>query len=201
MASFALRFRRGAGLLAVLTIAVLVAAIVAGVVLTGAEDPATGIAAWAVAAALALAAGIQLFLSHSRATALRLVRRANPDGAVFLARRQPAVVSDLASYVADPEIYNLVSDRWVVASIDARGMAAWEVGRGSRELVLIPWDVIGYVEPIRLESGGPGVAVDVKPYPTPLVVSVGYAAFGVMAAFGARSVAEVVATANSLRPE
>ena len=36
----------------------------------------------------------------------------------------------------------------------------------------------------RLESGRAGVAVDVKPFPTPLVVSVGYSAFGVMAAFG-----------------
>ena len=125
----------------------------------------------------------------------------NPHGAVFLARRQPALVSDLATYLgADSDVYDEVSDRWVVASIDERGMTAWSVGRDSRELLLVPWEHIGSIEPTALESGRVGIAVDVKPFPTPLVVSVGYSAFGIMAAFGRRGVAEVVALANALRP-
>jgi hypothetical protein len=201
MASFARRFRRGAALLAIVVSAAIVVAVVLGFVLLHTSDSSASIAAWTVAAALALVAVVQVFISRSRITALRQVICENPRGAVFLARRQPALVSDLASYVTEPEIYNLVSDSWVVASIDDRGMAAWSVGRNPRELLLMPWSEIGGVEQIRLESGRPGVAVDVKPFPTPLVVSVGYAAYGYLGAFESRGVDEVVATANALRPQ
>ena len=69
------------------------------------------------------------------------------------------------------------------------------------ELLLVPWEVIGSIDPIRLENGRPGVAVDVKPFPTPLVVSVGYTAFGIMASFGGRGERpRSIAAANSLRP-
>ncbi|CAN5125928.1 hypothetical protein BH11ACT3_BH11ACT3_10730 [soil metagenome] len=200
MPSFARRFRREAAIGALLALSVVVAVVLGGFLLARPDDMTLSIVAWAVGLALAVVAGAQAIISFSRIIALRNVKRHTPDGMVFLARRQPALVSDLASYIADPEIYDQVSDRWVVASIDARGMGAWSVGRDARELILVPWQMIGSIEPIELESGRPGVAVDVKPYPTPLVVAVGYAAFGVMAAFGRRGVDEVVATANSVRP-
>ena len=69
----------------------------------------------------------------------------------------------------------------------------------SRELLLVPWDHIGSIETTRLESGRTGIAVDVKPFENPLIVSVGYSAFGIMAAFGRRGVTEVVELANALR--
>jgi hypothetical protein len=200
MPSFARRFRRGAAVVALLAWLAVVVLAVAAVVLAKPDDPTLSNVAWAVAIALAALAVAQAIISRSRSVALRDVKRLNLDGAVFLARRQPALVSDLAAYVADPEIYDQVSDRWVVASIDARGMAAWSVGRDAHELILVPWEIIGSIDEIKLESGRPGVAVDVKPFPTPLVVAVGYAAFGVMAAFGRRGVDEVVATASALRP-
>jgi hypothetical protein len=65
----------------------------------------------------------------------------------------------------------------------------------------MPWDAIGYIEQVALE-GEPrhGVAVDVKPFPTPLLAAVGYAAFGILAPFSRTGLAEVISTANGLRP-
>ena len=110
------------------------------------------------------------------------------------------MVSDLAAYLGDSDIYDDVSDRWVVASIDHRGLAAWSVGREPRELVLMRWEELGDIERTRLENGGPGVAVDVKPFADPLIVAAGYAAFGVLSSFSRKGVDEVVATVNALRP-
>jgi hypothetical protein len=201
MPSFSRRFRRGAGL-AVLAASVAFAAIIAlGCVLISLGDPVAGLTAFGVAFAFVATAVVLVIMSHPRVRALRQVRAVNPDGAVFLARRQPSVVSDLATYLNDSDLYDQVADRWLIASIDERGMAAWSVERQSRELVLMPWQVVASIEPIRLENGRPGVAVDVRPFPTPLVVSVGYAAFGILASFGRRGVAEIVETANALRPE
>jgi hypothetical protein len=200
MHAFARRFRRGAAV-AVFVAGVALAAIVAlGVVLIAGGDRAGGLAALGVAVVFVAAAAVLVVMSHPRSRALRQVAALNPDGAVFLGRRQPSLVSDLATYVSDAGVYDQVSDRWVVASIDGRGMSAWSVEPTSRELVLMPWEVVAAIEPIQLENGQPGVAVDVRPFPTPLVVSVGYAAFGILGSFGSRGVAEIVATANALRP-
>jgi hypothetical protein len=197
---FARRYRLSAGIAALLAAVAFVAILSFAGVLISHGDTAAGFVALGVAVALLGAAAGLVITSRPRAEALRQVRAINPHGAVFLARRQPAVISDLASYVDDSDVYDQVSDRWVVASIDDRGMAAWSVEPISRELVLMPWQVVASIEPIDLENGRPGVAVDVRPFPTPLVVSVGYVAFGIMAAFGGRGVAEIVETANALRP-
>ena len=200
MPRFARRYRVSAGIAALAAVVTLVAMVSFGVIRISQGHPTTGFVALAVAVALVAAGIVLVAISLPRSRALRQVRAANPDGAVFLARRQPAVVSDLATYVDDPEVYDQVSDSWVVASVDERGMSAWSVEPTSRELVLMPWQVVASIDPIDLENGRPGVAVDVQPFPTPLVVSVGYAAFGIMVSFGSRGVAEVVATANALRP-
>lgn len=201
MPLFVRRFRRNARIVAILFLIVLVALVVAGAVFMSGSDATAGFVLWAFAVAMVGAALAVVLTSRSRLQALRRVRTLNPDGAVFLARRQPAVISDLASYVNDPQIYDEVADRWVVASIDARGMSAWSLGPTSHELVLMPWSVVGSIEEIPLENGAPGVAVDVKPFPDPLVVSVGYAASGIMASFSRKNVGEVVKAANALRPD
>ncbi|MGN6503304.1 MAG: hypothetical protein ACTHKX_10460 [Pseudolysinimonas sp.] len=179
---------------------VVVALVVVGAVLQRGADAGVGLVLWAFAAAMVAGAVVLAVHARPRILALRRVTQHNPDGAVLLARRQPAVVSDLATYLGENDIYNDVSDRWVVASIDQRGLAAWSVGREPRELLLMRWDEVGYIERTRLESGGPGVAVDVKPFAEPLVVSAGYAAFGVLSSFSRKGVDEVIATLNALRP-
>jgi hypothetical protein len=179
---------------------VVVALVVVGAVLQRGTDAGVGLVLWAFAAAMVAGAVVLAVHARPRILALRRVTQHNPDGAVLLARRQPAVVSDLATYLGENDIYNDVSDRWVVASIDQRGLAAWSVGREPRELLLMRWDEVGYIERTRLESGGPGVAVDVKPFAEPLVVSAGYAAFGVLSSFSRKGVDEVIATLNALRP-
>jgi hypothetical protein len=199
MPAFIRRFRRNARTLVLVAGAVFAGLVVSGFVLAG-SDLTASVVFWGVAAAMVVAAVALVVTSRSRVQALRRVHAENPDGVVFLARRQPAVISDLATYVDDAAIYDQVADRWVVASIDARGMSAWSLGPESRELVLMPWDVVGYIQYTRLDNGSDGVAVDVKPFPEPLVVSVGYAASGIMASFSRRGVTEVVATANALRP-
>ena len=197
---FVRRFRRNARIVALAAVGVFVGVVAAAIGFAVTADVTASLVLAGVGVSMLVMAVLQVIVAYPRVVALRRAGAANPDGAVFLARRQPAVISDLATYVNDPVIYNMVSDRWVVASISAAGMAAWSIGRDSRELVVMPWDIIGAVTPIRLENGGDGVAVDVKPYVEPLVVSVGYAASGIMSTFSGRGIAEVIATANALRP-
>ncbi|HTL41477.1 MAG TPA: hypothetical protein VL294_08390 [Pseudolysinimonas sp.] len=196
---FVRRFRRRAAIVVTAGLAVVVALIVVGAVLLR-SDAGIGLMLWVFAAAMVAGAVVLVVHARPRILALRRVVEHNPDGAVLLARRQPALVSDLATYLGESDVYDAVSDRWVVASIDDRGLAAWSVGREPRELVLMPWGELGTIELTRLESGGPGVAVDVKPFAEPLVVAAGYAAFGVLSSFTRRGVDEVVATVNALRP-
>jgi hypothetical protein len=201
MPPFARRFRRNALFVAVSAAIVFLALIALGSVLAMGTGLAASIPAWAAGAALAIVVVVFAVNSVRRSTAIREVMKTNRDGLVFLARRQPSLVSDLATYIPDPAVLDEVSDRWVIASIDARGMTAWSIGAHSRELVLMPWADIGTIEETRLEgSGRPGIAVDVKPFPTPLVVSVGYSAYGIMAAYGRHGVAEIVSASNALRP-
>ncbi len=197
---FVRRFRRNARILVLIAAAVLIGVVVAAVYFLMTGDVSAGLVLGGVGLSMLVTATLLAVVARPRMLALRRAGAANADGAVFLARRQPAAVSDLATYLNDPEIYDMVSDRWVVSSISANGMAAWSIGADSRELIVIPWEIIGDITPIRLENGGDGVAVDVKPYADPLVVAVGYASFGVMSTFSGRGIAEVIATANALRP-
>jgi hypothetical protein len=194
------RFRRRAAFVVTTGVLAVFALVVVGAALLRGADAGVGLMLWAFAAAMVAGAVVLAVHARPRVLALRRVAEQNPEGAVLLARRQPAVVSDLATYLGENDIYNDVSDRWVVASIDGRGMAAWSVGREPRELLLMRWEELGYIERTRLESGGPGIAVDVKPFPEPLIVAVGYAAFGVMSSFSGKGIDEVVATVNALRP-
>lgn len=202
MPPFARRFRRAAGLLVLAGVVALIAIVVIAIVLLARDDHAAGFTCLGVAVAMTIGAGIVASTALPRSRALRQVMAANPDGVVFLGRRQPYEINDLATYVGrSQELLDHLSDRWVVASIDDRGMAAWSVEHDARELLVIPWAAIGYIEPVALD-GEPrhGIAVDVKPFESPLKVAVGYAAFGVLAPFGRRGTAEVITASEAQRP-
>jgi hypothetical protein len=202
MPPFVRRFRRRAAVLVLIGAAVLVALVAVGIVFLSRDDYAVGFTCLGIAVALTVGAGAVAAAALPRSRALRQVTAANPDGAVFLAKRQPYEVSDLATFVGQAQdILDQVADRWVVASVDDRGISAWSIEPTSRELLLMPWDAIGYIEQVPLE-GDPrhGVAVDVRPFPTPLLAAVGYSAYGILAPFSRTGLVEVIDTANALRP-
>jgi hypothetical protein len=66
----------------------------------------------------------------------------------------------------------------------------------------MPWAEVGAIEVIDVEFGGRGrgIAVDVRPFDTPLIVTVGYAAFGLTAPLDRAGAAEVTALTNAIRP-
>jgi hypothetical protein len=86
--------------------------------------------------------------------------------------------------------------------VDERGISAWSVDAEPSELLLMPWSELGEIEVTDLESGGKGrgIAVDVRPFDTPLIVAIGYAAFGLTSPLGRDGVAEVAALTNAKRP-
>ena len=199
---FVRRFRRRAAVAVLIGALVLVALVVVGIMLLDRDEFAVGFTCLGIGVVLTIGAGAVAALALPRSRALRQVEAQNPEGAVLLARRQPHESNDLATYLGQSqELLAQVADRWVIASIDERGMAAWSVEPVARELLLIPWEQIGSIERVRLD-GDPryGVAVDVKPVPSPLLVAVGYSAFGVLGPFGRTGLAEVISTANALRP-
>jgi hypothetical protein len=117
-----------------------------------------------------------------------------------MARRQPSLVSDFAVYLGARGISVDVADRWLVALVDDRGISAWSIGSAPAELLLMPWSELGVIEVTDLEAGGHGIAVDVRPFETPLIVAIGYSAFGLTSSLGRDGVAEVAALTNGLRP-
>ncbi|MEO5920031.1 MAG: hypothetical protein ABIQ01_02700 [Pseudolysinimonas sp.] len=199
---FAQRFRVAAAVAG--AVAVLVgAAIVVVMIVVVPRGDATGDAILVgVALAICLAiAGVSV-QSVRRARALARVGAAHPDGLVFMARRQPSLVSDLAVYLRARDIDADVADRWLVALVDDRGVSVWGIGSAPAELLLMPWSELGAIEVTDLESGGRGrgIAVDVRPFDTPLIVAIGYSAFGLTATLGREGVAEVAALAEERRP-
>lgn len=167
---------------------------------TPAGDTAPLVAAIAVVALL-LGLGASSIWS---AIGLFRIARLKPDALVFLARREPTLAPDLPMYLHRKDISSDVSDRWLAAVIDERGMAAWSCGLRPRELVLMEWSELGDVEAtgFRAIDGSEqfGITVDVRPFPTPLVVRVGYAMFGLQAAFDRAGTIAVSDAANAKRP-
>ena len=135
---------------------------------------------------------------------LARIRRLRPDALVFLARREPSLAPDLPMYLHRHDITADVSDRWVAAVIDERGMAAWSSGVQPREIFVMPWSELGEVTALEFMSleGQPrfGIAVDVAPFPLPLLVRVGDAAFGLQGAFDRAGTIAVSDAANVMRP-
>lgn len=196
------RFRIRAAIIAAVVLALAIAAVIALEIAVPWPDTVDDVALIAIGVVLfATIAGVAI-VSVRRALALRRVAAGHPGRIVFLGRRQPSVVSDLSVYLESRNISADVADRWLVAVIDDRGISAWSVGSTPAELLLIPWGELGTIEVTDVETGGRGrgVAVDVRPFATPLVVSVGYSAFGVTASLSRDGVAEVCRLVNDQRP-
>ncbi len=200
---FVRRFRMTAGIAAaaVLVVAV-VLVILLVVVVVPREDSTSDVILIVVGVLLVGALAGASIGSWRRARALRRVAAAHPDALVFLARRQPSLVSDLAVYLSARGITADVADRWLVGMVDDRGISAWSFDAVPSELLLMPWTELGSIEVCDLESGdvGRGIAVDVRPFETPLIVAIGYAAFGLTSPLGRDGVAEVAALTNGFRP-
>jgi hypothetical protein len=136
--------------------------------------------------------------------ALRALRRRYPRAAVFLARREPALVPDLPMYQYRKDNTADVADRWIPGLVDHRGLSAWSGGPRPKELLLMEWSEIGAVEATEFLSieGRPkfGASVDVRPFATPLLVDVGHSFFGFEGAFDRAGVQAVVDASNDKRP-
>lgn len=136
--------------------------------------------------------------------ALRRLAKQHPEGLVFLAERQATLAPDLPAYMAAKGYTADVSQGWFAALVDDRGITAWSSGPTPKQLLLMPWDELGAIAALEFTTvdgrSSRGISVDVAPYATPLVVTVGFAAFGVQTTFGPRGIAEVVAATNALRP-
>jgi hypothetical protein len=202
MRPFVRRVRRVAGVTAAIAVLVAVIGLVAVILALPRQDATGDLILIVVSVAVVAAVAGATIGSMRRARALTRVTARHPDGLVFLARRQPSVVSDLAVYLGQRGISADVADRWLVALVDDRGISAWSLGSAPAELLLMPWSELGAIEVTDLESGGRdrGIAVDVRPFETPLIVAVGYAAFGLTLALDRAGVAEVTALTNALRP-
>jgi hypothetical protein len=202
-APFVRRFRMAAGIAATaVVVVVVVLVILLLVVIVPREDLASDVILIVVGVLLLAALAGASIQSWLRARSLRRVSASHPDAVVFLARRQPSLVSDLAVYLAARGITADVADRWLVGMVDDRGISAWSLDAAPSELLLMPWSELGSIEVCDLESGGKarGIAVDVRPFDTPLIVAIGYAAYGLTSSLGRDGVAEVAALANAKRP-
>jgi hypothetical protein len=200
--TFVRRFRVTAGIVAAAVVLVATVLVILMIVVVPHEDGTSDIILIVVGALLLGALVGATIGSWRRAQALRAVAATHPDAVAFLARRQPSLVSDLAIYLGARGITADVADRWLVGMVDDRGISAWSLGSSPSELLLMPWAELGSIEVTDLESGGKGrgIAVDVRPFDTPLITAIGYSAFGLTSSLGRDGVAEVVAAANGLRP-
>lgn len=199
-----LRFTRRALLVLVVTIvaAAGIAATVAGLLHAPGSDAGVVplVAVFAVVILLLGLAGAPLW----NGIGLMRIRRLRPDALVFLARREPTLAPDLPLYLHRKDVNADVSDKWVAAVIDERGMAAWSSGPRARELFLMEWSEIGDVTATEFRSleghDRFGIAVDVRPFPTPLIVRVGYSMLGLQAAFDREGTIAVAEAAAARRP-
>lgn len=136
--------------------------------------------------------------------ALIRIQRMHPEALVFLARREPSLAPDLPMYLHRRDLTVDVADKWVPAVITERGMAAWSAGPHPRELFVMPWSELGSVEVVDFTSieghARFGIAVDVQPFPSPLIVRVGYAMFGLQAAFDRAGTIAVADATRAKRP-
>lgn len=160
---------------------------------------------------IALVVGVLVFLVAVGATissrygaAIRALRSRFPDGAVFLARRQPTVVTDVETWMSSKGLTSQISDGWMPAVVDARGISAWTAGRHPEEVLLMEWAELGEIAVTKtsVAVGAPTwkVSVDVQPFVVPLTVEVGYSWGLVTAAVGHSDIEDVVRITNALRP-
>lgn len=198
------RFARRALLVLVVTIAAAAGIAATVAALLHAPDSDAGVvplvAVFAVVILLLGLAGAPLW----NGIGLMRIRRLRPDALVFLARREPTLAPDLPLYLHRKDVSADVSDKWVPAVIDERGMAAWSSGPRAHELFVMAWSEIGDVTATEFRSlegqDRFGIAVDVRPFPTPLIVRVGYSILGLQGAFDREGTIAVAEAAAARRP-
>ncbi|MDJ0335975.1 hypothetical protein QMG83_12135 [Salinibacterium sp. G-O1] len=138
-----------------------------------------------------------------RGLAVARLRRSRPDALVFMALRETTGHPNLQTYQHRKDNTANVPEGWTVSVVDSRGIAVWSGGFRPRELILIEWSEIGEVSAVSFTSaaGRPrnGASVDVRPFPDPLLVRVGHAAFGVEGSFDRKGIFAIVDTLNALR--
>jgi|GEM_PF-2323871 hypothetical protein len=169
-------------------------------------DPHPGIvAAYAVSSA-AIVALVAVFavITARHARTLRALRERHPDDIVLLARRLPPVVSDLPAFLRSKGVVAEVGDGWYAAVADERGISVHSGGSDPREIVLMAWDEIGELAMVRTATVGGdsrwSIAVDVRPYATPMTVDVGSAAGIVTMALDAGDISAVMRALEAKRP-
>lgn len=207
--SIARRFILRARLLTIAAVALVVAVASGGAIamasLGGPREG--GVVAYAVAVLTITIAIVGLAVTTApRARALRVLAQRHPDAVVVLARRLPAVVSDMPQYLAAHGLSQLeIGPGWYVAVVDGDGIGVFGAGRDPQRLLTIPWDEIGEVAAVRgpTISGDArwSVTVDVKPYVVPLTVDVGYAWGIVTMPMDARDTRAVAAAVSAQRPQ
>ena len=138
------------------------------------------------------------------ALALWRLRRDHPGLPVFLARREPSLVSDIQTYQYRNDNFADVDDKWVPTLVDARGISVWSTGLRPAELLLMRWSELGAITASSFTTiagkSRLGVIVDVHPFRTPLHVRVGHAALGIEGSFDKTGIVAVVQATNSWRP-
>jgi hypothetical protein len=169
----------------IITIAALVAAVVVigggGVAIAVAGGPRNGILVAYGFASIAILAMIVVFgvMTTRLSRAVRTLAERHPDAVVFLARRLPPVVSDLAAYLRAKGLDIRLGDGWHPAFADDRGIVVCSLGGDPRELFVMEWAEIGDLEMVRTATVGGdsrwSVIVDVRPYDVPLTVDLGEA--------------------------
>jgi hypothetical protein len=198
-----IHFRRLALLIAVTAVAAASGIAVVGSRFLIARDSG-GLGAFAALGAVWVLLALLAVQPVRYALALRHLERLHPDGLVFLAARQPTLAPDLPAYMAAKGYDADVSQGWYAALVDERGISAWSVGARTRELLLMPWSELGAIVECTFTTvegrSRRGISVDVAPYETPLIVTVGFAAYGVTAEFGRAGTAEVAASTAAMRP-
>lgn len=139
---------------------------------------ATAIAAYlGSAGVLVVVAAVLGSLSWRHAAVLRRLQVAHPEGTIFLARRIPTVVSDVENFMASKGFGGALSEGWVPAVVDHRGISVWTTGRAPTQVLLMEWAELGEIAVVPRDVNPtdprPLVAVDVRPYIVPLTAELG----------------------------
>lgn len=155
-------------------------------------------------AAILLLVGACTIITQRLARTLRVLRERHPGDVVFLARRLPPIVSNLADYLRNKGVETPVGDGWLGAVADSRGVTIYSHGADPHALVLIEWAEIGDIAMVRTPTVGGdsrwSVTVDIRPYDVPLTADLGEAWGIVTMALGAADTSAAIDAVTARRP-
>jgi hypothetical protein len=138
-----------------------------------------------------------------RGMAVSRMQGARPGSLVFLALREQTAAPHLQTYQYRKDNTENIPDSWVMSVVDDRGISVWSTSLRPKELILIQWSEIGEISAVSFSTLGGrhkvGAALDVRPIPNPLLVTLGYSAFGVEGPVDQDGVFAIVDAINSMR--